>query len=182
MTKTLLFGGTFDPVHKGHVEVPLAAMQHLGFGRVLYIPAHIAPLKEDVPTPSSHRLAMLQLALADSPWAEISTIELDREGTSYTIDTIEALRNDNDTIRLLVGQDQWQQFQSWRQWEKIIAIADPAVMPREGCDTEDERILPIAPLTATSTKIRELIRDGASIDHLVDPEIATYITKHNLYV
>ena len=75
MTQTLLYGGTFDPVHAGHVEVPFAAMQHLGFDRVLYVPANIAPLKEDAPTPSSHRLAMLQLALGDSPWAEISTIE-----------------------------------------------------------------------------------------------------------
>ena len=181
MTSTLLYGGTFDPVHNGHVEVPFAAMQHLRFDRVLYVPAHIAPLKEDTPTSSSHRLAMLQLALADSPWAEISTIELDREGTSYTIDTIEAVLTEGGSIRLLIGADQWQQFQSWKRWDEIIAIADPVIMPREGYDTKDERVLPIAPLTVASTNIRSIVRDGASIEPFVDPSVAAYIAKHNLY-
>ena len=181
MTSTLLYGGTFDPVHTGHVEVPFAAMQHLGFDRVLYVPANIAPLKEDAPTPSSHRLAMLQLALADSPWAEISTIELDREGTSYTIDTLEALQTEGDSIRLLIGADQWQQFQSWKRWDEIIELANPVVMPREGYAIDHERILPIRPLTETSTDIRTFVRDGASIEPLVDPRVAAYITKHNLY-
>ena len=181
MTTTLLYGGTFDPVHNGHVQVPLAAMQHLGFDRVLYVPANIPPLKEDASTPPSHRLAMLQLALSDSPWAEISTIELDREGTSYTIDTLEALHSDGDSMRLLIGADQWQQFQSWKRWDEIIKLADPVVMPREGCEIEHERILPIHPLPATSTDIRTFIRDGVSIEPLVDPQVAAYITKHNLY-
>ena len=181
MTTTLLYGGAFDPVHNGHVQVPLAAMQHLGFSRVLFVPANIAPLKENARTPSSHRLAMLQLALADSLWAEITTIELDRDGTSYTIDTIEALHSEGDSIRLLIGADQWQQFQSWKRWEEIIELADPVVMPREGCDIEHERILPIQPLPATSTDIRTFVRDGASIEPLVDPQVAAYITKHNLY-
>ena len=176
MTQTLLYGGTFDPVHTGHVEVPFAAMQHLGFDRVLYVPANIAPLKEDAPTPSSHRLAMLQLA-----WAEISPIELDREGTSYTIDTLEALQTEGDSIRLLIGADQWQQFQSWKRWDEIIELANPVVMPREGYAIDHERILPIRPLTATSTDIRTFVRDGASIEPLVDPRVAAYITKHNLY-
>jgi nicotinate-nucleotide adenylyltransferase len=181
MTSTLLYGGTFDPVHNGHVDVPFAALQHLGFDRVLFVPAHIAPLKERAPTPSNHRHAMLQLALADSPWAEISTVELDREGTSYTIDTIEAVLAEGESIRLLIGADQWKQFQSWKRWEEIIAIANPAIMPREGCDVEDERLLPITPLTAASTHIRSLVRDGTSIEHLVNPQVAAYITKHNLY-
>ena len=181
MTSTLLYGGTFDPVHNGHVQVPLSAMQHLGFDRVLYVPAHIAPLKEDAPTQSSHRLTMLQLALGDSQWAEISTNELDREGTSYTIDTIEALQTEGDSIRLLIGADQWEQFQSWKRWEEIIELANPVVMPREGCNMEHERILPIRSLTATSTDIRTFVRDGASIEALVDPRVAAYITKHNLY-
>lgn len=181
MTTTLLYGGTFDPVHNGHVQVPLAAMQHLGFDRVLYVPANIPPLKECAPTLPSHRLAMLQLALRDLPWAEISTIELDREGTSYTIDTLEALYSAGDSMRLLIGADQWQQFQSWKRWEEIIELADPVVMPREGCEIEHERILPIHPLPATSTDIRTFVRDGVSIEPLVDPQVAAYITKHNLY-
>jgi len=181
MTRTLIYGGTFDPVHNGHVEVPRAAMLHLEFDRVLYVPAHIAPLKDESPTTASHRLAMLRLALTDSTWAEISTIELDRKGTSYTIDTIEALRNDNDTIRLLIGADQWQQFQSWHRWEEIIERADPAVMPRAGSGISDTDVLPITPITANSANIRDLVHNGASIDHLVDHQVVAYITQHNLY-
>ncbi len=96
MTKTLLYGGTFDPTHFSHVQLPLAAMRELEFDRVLYVPAFQSPLKNTPQSSSEHRLEMLQLALAGCNWAEISTIELDRGGTSYMIDTIESLQHEDD--------------------------------------------------------------------------------------
>lgn len=185
MTRYLIYGGTFDPPHIGHVQVPQAAMLHLGFDQVIYVPANISPLKTDTPPTSiEHRLAMLELALQDHTWANISKVEIDRGGTSYTIDTLETLLStvaECNEMRLLIGADQWEQFQSWHRWEEILALADPAVMPRLGSSLRDDRILPIDPLPATSTDIRELVHTGKPIDHLVCPQIAAYIAQHNLY-
>ena len=78
MSRTLIYGGTFDPPHLAHVQVPHAAMVTLEFERVLFIPAFQSPLKDKTPTSDVHRIAMLELALEDAPWAEISKIEIDR--------------------------------------------------------------------------------------------------------
>ncbi len=180
MSKILIYGGTFDPPHLAHVEVAHRAMEHLQFDRVLYIPARQTPLKDVASFTADHRLAMLELALCDSPWASISTVELDCEGTSYTIDTVETLQNNVDEFRLLIGADQWSQFQSWRRWEELIELANPVVMPREGFALDDERILPIQPLPSTSTEIRERIDQKKAFAHLVHPKVAAYIAQHNL--
>lgn len=185
MTRFLVYGGTFDPPHVGHVQVPHAAMLHLGFNQVIYVLARLSPLKIDAPpTQHEHRLAMLQLALRDAPWATISEIEIDRCGTSYTIDTLEILQStmgDGDAMRLLIGADQWEQFDAWHRWQEIITIANPVVMPREGYTLNDERTLPINALPAESTIIRDLVAHDEPIDQLVDPNVAAYITKHSLY-
>ena len=182
MKRTLLFGGTFDPPHVAHTQVPHAAMISLCFDSVLYIPASQAPLKEEPLSSSVHRLAMLELALGDYPWAEISTIELDRGGTSYTIDTIESLLNQGEELRILIGADQWTQFEQWHRWEDIMAMANPVIMPRKGCDNSHERVLPIKPLPAASTDIRQRLREGTSIDSLVCPMVLSYIAQHSLYL
>ncbi len=181
MNGTLLYGGTFDPPHIAHVTLPHEAMNALSFDRVLYIPAHQSPLKDEPQTSAAHRLQMLTLALQDSPWAEISTIELDRGGTSYTIDTIEALQHPDEEIRLLVGADQWAQIREWKRWEDIIRIANPIVLPRSGYDVQDQRIVEITPMPEVSTDIRHCIQQGMPITGLVPPRVATYIAQHNLY-
>ena len=180
MTQTLLYGGTFDPPHLAHVELPRAAMEHLGFDRVLYVLAHQSPLKDSPLTSETHRLAMLELALQDCQWAEASSIELDRGGTSYTIDTIESFRKEGDELRLLIGADQWLQFKQWRRWEDILRLANPVILPRDGFEVSSERLLQIDSLPAVSTDVRELIKQGKSID-IVLPEVAAYITQHQLY-
>ena len=185
MTKILLYGGTFDPPHISHTQLPFAALRELDFDQVLYVPAFQSPLKSSPHSSTAHRLGMLQLALADCKWAEISTIELDRGGTSYTIDTIESLQRNGDEIRLLIGADQWAQFQQWHRWEDIIRLANPAIMPRVGFDSvdcKDDRILPIDTLPCVSTEIRSFISAGKPIDSLVTLEVAQYIAKHQLYL
>ncbi|MBC8310073.1 MAG: nicotinate (nicotinamide) nucleotide adenylyltransferase [Phycisphaerales bacterium] len=182
MTRTLLYGGSFDPPHIAHVEIPRDAMNFLQFDHILYVPASRSPLKDNMPTSNHHRLEMLKLALADCPWASISTIELDRKGTSYTIETIEAIKDEYDELRLLIGADQWEQFNKWRRWEDVIKLANPAIMPRDNLEVSDERVLPIQPITAGSTDIRRLIQDGKSIEELVLPTVAQYIAEHQLYL
>jgi nicotinate-nucleotide adenylyltransferase len=125
---------------------------------------------------------MLQLALTDCNWADISTVELERGGTSFTIDTIESLQHEGDEIRLLIGADQWVQFQQWHRWEDIIRLANPAIMPREGFNVQDNRVLRIDTLPGVSTDIRSLVRAGKPIDALVSPEVAQYISQHQLYL
>mgnify|MGYP001272352223 CR=1 FL=1 len=182
MTRTLLYGGSFDPPHPGHIEVPREAMEHLAFDHVLYVPAFQSPLKQRKPTDKKHRVAMLELALADCQWASISTIELAREETSYTINTIEALHATYDDMRLLIGADQWSQFRQWHRWEDILKLANPAIMPRVGFDVCDDRLLPISQLPSTSTAIREQIQRGENIKDLVVPSVAQYIAQHGLYL
>ncbi|MBC8421594.1 nicotinate (nicotinamide) nucleotide adenylyltransferase [bacterium] len=181
MKKILLYGGTFDPPHLAHVALPLAAMQLLEFDQVLYVPAHHSPLKDLPHTSHADRLAMLELALQDCPWAEISTIELERGGTSYTIDTIKSLQQEGQVMRLLIGADQWAQFKEWINWEEILEIASPAIMPREGFELSSPRLLQIAPLPAISTDIRELLHDGESVEAFISSEVCAYITEHQLY-
>jgi nicotinate-nucleotide adenylyltransferase len=182
MTRTLLYGGSFDPPHIAHVEIPHEAMKFLQFDNILYVPAFQSPLKEKTPSNNHHRVAMLKLALAGCPWASISTIELDRKGTSYTIETIEALKDEYDELRLLIGADQWAQFKNWRRWEDVITLANPAIMPRDNFEVSDDRVLPIQPIDTGSTDIRQLIQDGKSIEELVLPEVAQYIAEHQLYL
>src|SRR5687767_7658800 len=107
--RVLVFGGTFDPPHLAHSRLPALAAQQLGCDEILYVPAAINPLKQDaLPTSKEHRLAMLLLAIADVPGAKISTTELERNGPSYTIDTLKELRrkhNDATSFSLLIGCD-----------------------------------------------------------------------------
>lgn len=182
MTRVLLFGGSFDPPHFGHIEVPHEAMKILAFDHVLYMPAFQSPLKGKTEVAKTHRLAMLQLALADCPWASISTLELDRGGKSYTIDTINALHGEYDELRLLIGADQWKQFQEWHRWEEIIKLANPAIMPRDGFLVDDERVLHIEPLPNSSTDIRKHLECGQTIEGIVHPKVVEYIAQHQLYL
>lgn len=182
MNKVLLYGGTFDPPHLGHVHIPKEAMEYLSFDRVLYVPAFQSPLKETAPMSASHRVAMLTLALADCPWATINTLEIERGNTSFTIDTIEELLGSYDEIRLLLGADQWAQFQQWHRWEDILDIAHPAILPREGFDIDDDRVLPIRQLPNASTTIREQICLNEAWESGVLTEVAQYIKKYKLYL
>jgi nicotinate-nucleotide adenylyltransferase len=151
----LVFGGTFDPPHLAHARLPALAAQQLKCDEILYIPAAINPLKSDTkPAPKEHRVAMLLLAIADVPGAKISTIELDRQGKSYTIDTLRALHEAYSSqarvsaaqrrgrspqasgpkpqaaFHLLIGCDQALDFRRWKQWQEILTLATPAVMLR----------------------------------------------------
>lgn len=181
MKQVLIFGGTFDPPHLGHVKIPCAAMSHLGFDGVLYVPAFQSPLKESESSSSEHRLTMLTLALVDASWASISTLEIERTGTSYTIDTLEALQSPDTSYRLLIGADQWAQFASWHRYEDILKLANPVVLPRDGFESNDPRVLQIEALTASSSSIRERIQGELPVNDLVSPKVAAYITEHGLY-
>ncbi|MDY7110091.1 MAG: nicotinate (nicotinamide) nucleotide adenylyltransferase [Planctomycetota bacterium] len=201
--RILLFGGTFDPPHRAHVELPALVAQRLECDRIIYIPAAQSPLKDDAPRcGDAHRLVMLRLATRDLPQAEISTIELDRGGTSYFIDTVTAMRRrlgDEAGLCFLIGADQALEFHHWKDWRGILERAAPAVMLRPPWTRErfeealrreydeDEAArwmacLVDAPrLEISATDIRDRLAGGEPVDDLLDPLVLGYIRTHRLY-
>lgn len=199
----LIFGGSFDPPHRGHTTLPHLVAREIDCDRLLYVPARVSPFKEgEAVTPGEDRLAMLWVALADVPEADISTIELDRPGPSYTIDTLEALRplyGPACRFHLLIGTDQALSFQRWHQWQRILEICTPAVMIRppetdgsfkarlaEHYDADEvDRWLswtvPVPQIDVSSTEIRRRIACGEPTDELLHPEVAAYIDREGLY-
>ncbi len=201
--RTLVFGGTFDPPHTAHTTLPPLVAARLDCARIIYIPAAVNPLKTDLDlTPAHHRLAMLELAVADVPGAEISTIELDRPGPSYMVDTLALLRRqlDDDTqLVLLIGSDQAMSFHDWKDWPRIIELATPAVMVRPPLDAaafrrqlaeryapdEMERWLSYAvavpQLDVGATSVRERLASGGDVRGLLQPNVLAYAREHGLY-
>jgi nicotinate-nucleotide adenylyltransferase len=134
----LLFGGTFDPPHRAHIELPRLVASKIGCARIIYIPAARNPLKGEGPTTSTHRVAMLRIALAGRTDVEVSPIEIRRFGPSYTIDTLLLLRPcwSGAGRRLLIGSDQALEFRRWHRWQAILEHATPAVMIRPPLDRD----------------------------------------------
>ncbi|MDP6542225.1 MAG: nicotinate (nicotinamide) nucleotide adenylyltransferase [Phycisphaerales bacterium] len=185
MTHILVFGGTFDPPHLAHIELARKAMIHLGCSKVIFVIAAKSPFKEITKqSASNHRLAMLELALAKSSWAVISTIELDRGGTSYTIDTLKSLQKqfgDETKLSLLIGADQAESFSDWYREKDIEKLATVLVLARDGSANDRFETLPFPTIQLSASQIRNWVREGVSIDDVVCPEVAAYIDENNLY-
>ena len=134
MEKALIVGGTFNPVHNGHLQGAENASKYLGLERVIFIPANIPPHKGALKIVSGEfRLRMLELATQDNPLFEVSTVELERNGPSYTIDTINELREKfGIDPTLMVGSDSLKELSTWRSMDDILRLADLAVVERVG--------------------------------------------------
>ena len=200
----LIYGGSFDPPHTAHIQLPLLAMRAVNADAVAYIPAGAQPLKLDTnQTPAHHRLAMLRLALQDQPHTHILTDEIDRAAASpkptYTVDTLEALRarlGPDVTMRLLIGGDNLRTLDHWHNPNRIIELAQPLVMVRPpdtaqnllshlppGYDPEiwKKRLVNAPLIDVSSTHIRKLATQSKPLTGLVPPPIEDYIRQHNLY-
>lgn len=181
-------GGTFDPFHRGHLEPVLHARGAMQWDRVLYIPAWKQPFKSDRETASGyHRFAMAALATRDYEQIYVDDIELQRGGTSYTVDTLAALheRYRGATFDWIIGEDNVAQLPQWREPERLFAMARFVVLARG----EGARRAPLpnvvyatTPLVdVSSTVIRQSVREGKPIDAFVDPLVARYIHHYGLY-
>lgn len=201
--KLLIFGGSFDPPHRAHAELPALVARQIGADVVAYLPAGRAPHKLDKQqTAAKHRLAMLRLALVDQPGSVILTDEIDRGPgrPSFTVDTLAALSKrlaPGATMRLLIGADQLRIFQSWREPDRVIALAQPVVMVRPP-DTRasllasladdaarvawEPRLVEVPAMPISSTMIRDRVAAGEPIGDLVGPQVAGYIREYGLYV
>lgn len=197
-----VFGGTFDPIHVAHLAVAEAARDALGLERVLFIPNRQPPHKPDqVVTPAAHRLAMVRAAIADNPAFEVSTIEVDREGPSYTVDTLEALRAEqlaadgSGELALILSVEALAGLATWHQPSRVLGLAHLIVAPRDGFpDVGPEAIARLVPgstarvitldgprMRLSASEIRARAKAGRSLRYLVPDAVAAYIGDHGLY-
>lgn len=191
MERIGLFGGSFDPVHLGHLLVAQAAREELALERLFFIPAAQSPFKPDAqPSPAPDRLRLLRLALAGQTWCEIDEQEIQRGGVSYTIDTArEYARRFPAAQRFyLIGADHLPQLPQWRAPEELARLVEFVVIPRPG---QVETPLPAPfrgrwlrgfPLGVSSSQIRTRVKAGMPIAHLVPDRVAEAIRNNGLYL
>jgi nicotinate-nucleotide adenylyltransferase len=200
-----ILGGTFNPPHIGHVALARHARSELGLERVLLMPAYIAPNKPTVgedPGPV-HRLQMCRLAVADEPGLEASALEMERGGTSYTVDTVQAIHDAHPDaeLTLIVGADTARTLPGWREPARLLGMVTRlAVAQRDELNLHDvdlelaslapatglgspPRVTPLrmAPVAASSSAVRHLIAAGEPVTELVGETVAGYIAEHGLY-
>lgn len=188
-----IFGGTFDPIHCGHLVVAETARAELHLERVLFVPAAQPPHKEaQALSPWQDRLTMLQLALAENVDFEISLLELQRAGTSYTVDTLRALSQTPELARaefyLIIGEDSLAAFHTWREPEAILELARLVVYPRIEAAAQNTSSASLryhrlnAPVWGlSSSEIRRRVRDQLSVRYLVPEDVRKYIAEKKLY-
>lgn len=191
MNRIALFGGSFDPVHNGHLLVALAAIEELSVERIFFVPAAQSPFKpETKPAPADLRARMLRLALAGHTRYEVDDQEIRRGGTSYTVDTVRDYRRrfPKAEVFYLIGADHIPQLHKWRAADELAGAVEFVVIPRpgEGAPAAPSgfrvRTLRGFPLALSSSQIRERVRAGKPIDALVPSAVAETIRNSRLYL
>ena len=186
-----VLGGTFDPPHIGHLLAASDAFEALALDKLLFVPAKVPPFKSrTVQGSADQRQRMLELTLGDDPRFEASRIELDRDGLSFTVDTLEALKTETPGVSLfmLIGEDLATQIASWRDAVRIADLATIVVLMRATLETGSalESTLPMTRLATrrielSSTEIRERVKTGRPIRGFVTDAVAAFVYAAGLY-
>lgn len=194
-----VLGGTFDPVHRGHLAIAAAAMDRLKLSQVLFVPAGVPWLKGHRHiTSAEQRVEMLELAIAPHPSFRVSRVEIERPGPSYTTDTLEQLKRELDgdvELYFILGEDALAELPLWNQPQRIVELCHLVAARRPGSRPPDLKslegslpgvsqrviILDNEPVDASSSGIRGRVAGGLSIDGLVPDAVARYIEEHGLY-
>lgn len=193
-----VFGGTFDPIHLAHLAVAEAARDDLGLASVTFIPAGEPPHKVGRRISAAHhRAAMVEAAIADNPGFAMSRMELERDGPSYTVDTLERLAAAGaGPLALIMSMDSYLDLPTWRYPERVLALATLVVAPREGFQAPGPEFLPERVTGATArvvflagphlrlsaSELRDRAAVGRSLRYLVPDAVAAYIGDHGLYL
>ena len=188
-----VLGGTFDPIHLGHLRAAENAREALRLDEVLFVPSGSPPHRRAPLSSALDRFAMVALATATHGGFVPSDLELRREGPSYTADTLGALHESGpaDLLFLIVGSDTFPEMETWKDPDRIfasctVAVADrpgaapPEVPPRRGTPAKVERVAGPG-LAVSATEVRRRVRDGLSVRYLVPDPVADYIAKRGLY-
>ena len=191
--KMALFGGTFDPIHIGHLNLALRIMEQKGLDQVYFCLAHVSPTKGRTPpvAAANHRFNMLQLALEDIPNCDPYDVEIKRPPPSYTIDTVRELGGD---LHLIVGEDTAYGFAEWKDVDALFELALPLVGVRHGFDREKLNLLPeklklkveegmciIPAMDSSSTEIRERLKKGLCCVPFIQGKVLDYIHQNTIY-
>lgn len=188
-----IFGGSFNPPHTGHLIVAEHAKEKLGLGKILFVPAATPPHKQHLDiVEAHHRMEMMQCAVHGNRYFEATDIELQRGGVSFTVETLEELRevHTEDTLVLLIGADNLLEFNTWRDPERILELVEVVALSRPGFRMEevDEQLrgrvsLCEVPLIGlSSSEIRRRVSEGKSIRYMVPLSVEAYIVSHGLYL
>jgi len=195
-----VLGGTFDPIHMGHLVLAEEVRARLDLAEILFVPAGQPWLKVGSPVSSAgHRVEMVRLAIADRPYFKLSTIEIERAGPTYTVDTIAELKAQlgaGDELFFILGRDNLAELPRWWQPERLITMCRLVAVPRPGYPLPDlkalEASIPGLPqrvmlmdrpeIDISASAIRDRVVRGLSIHHLVPEPVAGYIRQHKLYL
>jgi nicotinate-nucleotide adenylyltransferase len=194
-----ILGGTFDPVHRAHIMLTEEARTRLDLAEVIFVPTAHTPLKQDSDiTPVGHRVRMLELAIEDYDYFRLSTIEIDRAGTSYTVDTLSDMKDElgaGHELYFIIGLDSLETLPKWKEPGRLIRMCRLVTVARPGHSLPElstlekqvpgisERLIllekPLIDISAT--EIRNRVARGLPIDHLVPVPVEKYIKEHGLY-
>ena len=184
-----VFGGTFDPIHNGHLITARAVLELRKLDKVIFIPASISPHKtSQVSTAPEHRLAMLKTAIEGIPRFEVFDYELINKGVSYSVDTLRELKKSYDNLELIIGYDHFLLFDTWKDPEEILKLALPVVLKRnvnvsanKGYYLEKAVLLDTPLIEISATDIRRRVESDLPINFLVPEKVMEYIYNFNLY-
>lgn len=190
MSRIGIYGGTFDPVHHGHLITAQSVKELRNLDKIIFIPSFISPHKKGfIVSEPEHRINMLKLALDNIPYFDWSDFEIKRKTVSYTIDTLSEMKNHYDDIELIVGEDNIKSFDKWKSPEEILKVATIIVLRRRtDADIESSNIfinkaviLETPRIDISGTIIRQRVRQGLPIEFLVPQSVMKYIYDFNLY-
>ncbi len=206
-----IYGGTFDPVHNGHLEVARGVLELFELDEVIFVPACVPPHKRNANITSAfHRFAMVALATEADQRLLISTIELDAPDRPYAVDTVARMQDENRRLFFIIGADSWSEITTWREWQRLVRMCDVVVVTRPGyvVDAKVDNFIDVrsieqsavdaliegdakprvfftdvAMVDVAATEIRTAGRDGdfAKLKTKVPLSVAAYIEKHGLY-
>ena len=197
--KSGVLGGTFDPIHNGHLAVAEEVRRRLGLDEVIFVPAGKPWLRMNTPlSAATYRVQMVRLAIAGRPYCKLSLVEIERAGPSYTVDTVNRLRaqlDSGDELFFILGWDNLAELPRWHEPRQLVRACSLVAVPRPGYDLPDLKplealvpglaaslILLDAPLVDISASlVRERVSRGLSIRQLIPGPVADYIEEHGLY-
>jgi len=184
-----IFGGTFNPIHNGHTHIAREVSSIIEIEKMILMVAYMPPHKEVVGgVTAEDRVAMARLAVSGDPLLEVSTLEVDKKGTSFSVATIRALRESygrNAQLYFIVGADAVKDLHTWKRIDEIFELSEFVIVNRPGFSTEGAperaRIVEVTPQAISSSEIRRRTAEGSSIKGLVHPDVEAYIIRKSLY-
>lgn len=190
MNRVGIFGGTFDPIHNGHLITAQSVKEIRNLEKIIFIPAYISPHKQHAKASNAkHRLNMLKLALDEIPFFECSDFEIKQHTISYTIDTLREFKKHYDKIDLIIGYDNIFQFHTWKDPDEIFKLANVVVLKRKSSHpidyvdkyVESAHFVETRGIEISATDIRNRVHAGLPIYYLVPDKVLEYINKNYLY-